>query len=462
MVANVVSSVSRISILGLCSVLLPCMGLASRILPPEDNPLAKDVLDPSLLEQTEDMDMQEFLGNLLSVLNLTDRGSPWAPGPPRPPAPRVEPPEYMLELYNRFANDHSARPTGNTVRSFKNEDSSPAVVTHKDVRTHPLLFNISIPFHERVINGELRLYALMPRDRQCLPNEDRKVTIFEVHERERQWENGGGADKRRHKKFPAKREELVSRHINIEESGWEVFELTDVIQRWKESDRPTHYLEVHVESFHSQGQANHFKGDDESEVSQLAELDIDRDMTGKHNAVLIVFSDDQSKDHQEEQQEIDEMIEHEFELLGGNELWTDTEGPPEELQDETRMQIRSNMIYDRAPRLRRNAADEFCKKTPLYVEFKDIGWDNWIVAPDGYQANACRGLCQIPLTGDVSPTKHAEIQSMVSLKFPKRVSPPCCVPTKLDPISLLYKDHKGVVTLKHKYEDMVVAECGCR
>lgn len=121
MVANVVSSVSRISILGLCSVLLPCMGLASRILPPEDNPLAKDVLDPSLLEQTEDMDMQEFLGNLLSVLNLTDRGSPWAPGPPRPPAPRVEPPEYMLELYNRFANDHSARPTGNTVRSFKNE-----------------------------------------------------------------------------------------------------------------------------------------------------------------------------------------------------------------------------------------------------------------------------------------------------------------------------------------------------
>ncbi|XP_041936719.1 bone morphogenetic protein 10-like [Alosa sapidissima] len=463
MVSPAVSSMSCIWVLGLCSGLLPWLCLTSPILPPDDNPRAKDIQDPSLLEQSEDVDMQELLGNFLSVLNLTDRGGPWAPGPPQPPASRMEPPEYMLELYNRFANDHTARPTGNTVRSFKNEDSSPTIVTNKGVRTHPLLFNISIPFHERVINAELRLYALVPQDLHCLPSGEHKVTIFEVLEQEGQWKDGGGTDQRRPEKVPVKREELLSRHICVKESGWEVFELTDVVQRWKDSDRPTHYLEVRIDSFQFEGQANQFSCDDESEDSGLAELDIDRDVSGKHNSVLIVFSDDQSKDHQEEKQEIDELIEHEFELLGGNELWTDSEGPSEEFQDEERlMQIRSNMIYDRAPRVRRGAADEYCKKTPLYVEFKEIGWDSWIVAPDGYQANACRGLCQVPLTPDVSPTKHATIQSLVSFKSPKRVSPPCCVPTKLDPISLLYKDQKGVVTLKHKYEDMVVAECGCR
>lgn len=110
-----------ICVLGLCSGLLPWLGLANPIQPPEDNLRAKDVLDPSLLEQSENVDVQELLEDILSVPNLTDRGALWAPGPPRPPAPRVEPPEYMLELYKRFANDHTARPTGNTVRSFKNE-----------------------------------------------------------------------------------------------------------------------------------------------------------------------------------------------------------------------------------------------------------------------------------------------------------------------------------------------------
>ncbi|KAL2087718.1 hypothetical protein ACEWY4_016546 [Coilia grayii] len=467
MVSTGAPRMSCVCLLSLCSVLLPCVGLASPILPPEDSAQTKDMLDPSLLEQTEDdVDMQEFLGDFLSMLNLTtDRGSAsasaWAPGPPRPPAPRVEPPEYMLELYNRFANDHSARPTGNIVRSFKNEDSSRSTVTTNGVRTNPLLFNISIPPNENVINAELRLYALVPWNHHRLPSADHKVTIFEVQEWAVQWKEEGAAAKGRHEKLPAKRDELVSRLINIEESQWEVFELTDVIHRWRESDHSTHYLEVHIESL--QGQVNHFKGDDESVHSGLVELDIDTNVAGKHNPVLIVFSDDQSKDQTEEKQEIDEMFEHEFELLSGNELWAGRESLEDDRPDEeTLMQINSNMIYDGAPRVRRSAADEYCKKTPLYVEFKDIGWDSWIVAPEGYQANACRGLCKFPLTPDVSPTQHAIIQTLVSMKSPKRVSAACCVPTKLDPISLLYKDQKGVVTLKHKYENMVVAECGCR
>lgn len=59
------------------------------------------------------LDAQDFLSHFLSTMNLTDLRLQ--------PRPRKEPPEYMLELYNRFAHDHTAVPSGNIVRSFKNE-----------------------------------------------------------------------------------------------------------------------------------------------------------------------------------------------------------------------------------------------------------------------------------------------------------------------------------------------------
>ncbi len=78
------------------------------------------ILDPSLLEQDSEVDMQSLLetlkGQFLRTFNLTRPGHPVQPG-----ATRVEPPEYMLELYNRFANDRTAMPSANIVRSFKNE-----------------------------------------------------------------------------------------------------------------------------------------------------------------------------------------------------------------------------------------------------------------------------------------------------------------------------------------------------
>lgn len=79
------------------------------------------VVDPSQLEQDGNMNMQSLLESLkeqfLRTFNLSGLGPPsLSPG-----GTREEPPEYMMELYNRFANDHSAMPTANIIRSFKNE-----------------------------------------------------------------------------------------------------------------------------------------------------------------------------------------------------------------------------------------------------------------------------------------------------------------------------------------------------
>lgn len=81
-------------------------------------------MDPSLLEQDNNMSMQSLLQSLkeqfLRTFNLSGLGPP----PLSPGGTREEPPEYMMELYNRFANDHSAMPTANIIRSFKNEGRS--------------------------------------------------------------------------------------------------------------------------------------------------------------------------------------------------------------------------------------------------------------------------------------------------------------------------------------------------
>ncbi|KAK2717860.1 hypothetical protein QYM36_006608 [Artemia franciscana] len=103
-----------------------------------------------------------------------------------------------------------------------------------------------------------------------------------------------------------------------------------------------------------------------------------------------------------------------------------------------------------------------CKKRPLYIDFKKINYDSWIIAPKGYEAYECSGKCTFPVADHLTPTKHTVLQALMHGSQPDRVARPCCVPTKLEPISLLYVDEYETVTFKYNYEDMVVSACGCR
>lgn len=78
------------------------------------------------------------------------------------------------------------------------------------------------------------------------------------------------------------------------------------------------------------------------------------------------------------------------------------------------------------------------------------------------QAFQCAGRCVYPISDHLTPTKHSVIQTLVHSLSSKRAQKACCVPTKLKPISLLYLDSDNVLTYRFSYEDMVVAECGCR
>lgn len=101
-----------------------------------------------------------------------------------------------------------------------------------------------------------------------------------------------------------------------------------------------------------------------------------------------------------------------------------------------------------------------CRRHPLYVDFKDVGWNKWIVAPSGYDAFFCLGECRFPLADHMNSSSHAMVQTLVN-SVNGAVPRACCVPTSLSPIALLYLDQEERVVLKN-YEDMVVEGCGCR
>ncbi|KAL4629781.1 growth/differentiation factor 6 [Arapaima gigas] len=101
-----------------------------------------------------------------------------------------------------------------------------------------------------------------------------------------------------------------------------------------------------------------------------------------------------------------------------------------------------------------------CSKKPLHVNFKELGWDDWIIAPLEYEAYHCEGMCDFPLRSHLEPTNHAIIQTLMNSMDPSSTPPSCCVPAKLTPISILYIDSGNNVVYK-QYEDMVVESCGC-
>ncbi|KAL3887858.1 hypothetical protein ACJMK2_000247 [Sinanodonta woodiana] len=100
-----------------------------------------------------------------------------------------------------------------------------------------------------------------------------------------------------------------------------------------------------------------------------------------------------------------------------------------------------------------------CRRHEMHVDFSSVGWNSFIFVPAGYQAYYCAGACTYPLADHMNATVHAVIQSIVHSSNPE-IPQPCCVPTKLSPIQLLYKDNNNNVVSK-TYNDMIVEACGC-
>ncbi|XP_063240387.1 protein decapentaplegic [Bacillus rossius redtenbacheri] len=340
--------------------------------------------------------------SLLSLLGLRRR--------PRVDRSKVVVPPEMLELYRRQTGlrlGTTALPlpgrhtrAANTVRSFTHRESK-ADEAFPTSHRFRLSFDVAaIPGGERLQAAELRL----PPSTSSTSTSTRRQRVL-VHDIVRPGLRG--------RRAPLLR--LVDVAATAAGGGVSL-DVLPAVERWLRSPADNHGLLVEVVDA-----ATGLRPSEETRVR--LRRDPSSSGAGAGEPLLLTFTDDGTR-------------------------------PAEDLASRTRRRRREAL--SRKPHSR-----DACRRHPLYVDFADVGWNDWIVAPPGYDAYFCHGDCPFPLAQHLNSTNHAIVQTLVNSMNPNLAPKACCVPTELVAISMLYVDESDKVVLKN-YNDMSVLGCGCR
>lgn len=351
--------------------------------------------------------------------------------------------EYMMNLYNRFENNRFELPTANIVRSFRNinvEDQDLKKNIHdNDVQSgykrHILTFNItSIPHRETVSLAELRIFKVIKHDKNSYANSvERTISLLDILNPETGFLN------------TAEYELVQSFRVHGHYSNWETLNVTSTVERWLKSGKSIHKMEIRIEPLKFWF------------WNSFGAMDIETSPNDKEPSLLVYSNEKSTKMRKRHASERQELMSRDFSHPVQGNVRTRTKR-----DISSRRKLRQKVINGTS-----------CRRRRMYVNFEDINW-TWVIAPKGYQAYQCVGRCMFHANQRLFTSKHAIIQSLqhshyrlqnrlvqnrAERRFAKR---PCCVPTKLKPISLLYRDPQGVLTYKYEYDGMVVEQCGCR
>ncbi|XP_016991277.1 growth/differentiation factor 8 isoform X2 [Drosophila rhopaloa] len=104
-----------------------------------------------------------------------------------------------------------------------------------------------------------------------------------------------------------------------------------------------------------------------------------------------------------------------------------------------------------------------CCREHLYISFRDIGWSNWIMKPEGYNAYFCRGSCSSVASVTQAASHHSSIMKILSTSGANKSLElvPCCTAKQYSSLQLVVLDSSNMATMK-TLPNMVVESCGCR
>ncbi|XP_055859119.1 protein decapentaplegic [Episyrphus balteatus] len=380
----------------------------------DDNSLSDTTTTSTVIAKKPDPDtLVEIENSLLSLFNMKK--------PPKIDRTKIIIPEAMKKLYaqimgEEFDSVNIPKPglltkSANTVRSFTHQDSKiderfphhHRFRLHFDVRTIPAeekLKAAELSLNRDLISGLARTSAANRTAYQVLVYDILKVGI------------------------KGKREPsyllLDSKQIRLNSTEIVSFDVQPAVDRWLAAPKNNYGLLVEVRT------AKHLK-------------------PAPHNHVRLRRSAHETPEEWSHKQPL---------------LFTYTDDGRHKSRSARDMSRPKRAHHTRKSHRRKNN-DEICRRHSLYVDFADVGWADWIVAPPGYDAYYCHGKCPFPLAEHLNTTNHAVIQTLVNNIHPGKVPKPCCVPTQLTSISMLYLNDEKSVVLK-SYQDMTVVGCGCR
>ncbi|XP_043286917.1 bone morphogenetic protein 4 [Venturia canescens] len=100
-----------------------------------------------------------------------------------------------------------------------------------------------------------------------------------------------------------------------------------------------------------------------------------------------------------------------------------------------------------------------CCRHEMTVTFKDLKGFEFIVQPKNFDAGYCKGRCP----PRYNPAHHhALLQSLIWKEDRRKAPRPCCAPSKLDQLEILYFDENDPTKLKiSSWKNMKVLECAC-
>ncbi|XP_068426561.1 growth/differentiation factor 6-A isoform X4 [Clinocottus analis] len=363
----------------------------------------------------------------------------------------IVPHEYMLSIYRTYsaaeklglnASFFRSSKSANTITSFVDRGTDDLL--HSPLRRQKYLFDVStLSDKEELVGAELRIFRRAPGN---LQPSLQTPGLYDIQ------------------LYPCRSDRLLDSRsldpLDSTKAGWEVLDAWDMFKA-----NQHHYHHPH---HHHQGnqlcfqlRVTHRKSDTEVDLRQLG---LDRSgRSQQEKAILVAYT--RSKKRENLFNEMKEKIKSRRSAGEKEEAAAAAEEEdgvsPRGAKGEGPRRRRRTALSNRHGKRHGKKSKSRCSKKALHVNFKELGWDDWIIAPLDYEAYHCEGVCDFPLRSHLEPTNHAIIQTLMNSMDPNSTPPSCCVPTKLSPISILYIDSGNNVVYK-QYEDMVVEQCGCR
>lgn len=395
---------------------------------------------PPIQKEQKDKAIAAVESSLLKLLGLSRR--------PRPTKDIVIP-QYMIDIYRSQTGDQGEVPEiftrgrginpSNTVRSFYHQD-----VMHLDGCSEHncarIWFDVTnIPRDETLIASELRVY-MEHNQTETESVSKHKLQVFEIM------------------KPVLKDVEPLSRLIDVQDvvvqnSSWISLDVHPAVLKWKNKPRMNHGLEIRLLPY-----KNSPSNSPLSHVRLRRSAELEESDWSLQRPFLVTYTDD-GKDSQIRVKRSADKKSKSTRRKRKNKKKKNRKCDKGKKGKKCRK--RDNKNKENPPGKRRKGHKNLCRRHPLYVDFNDVGWNDWIIAPVGYEAYYCNGNCPFPLGDHLNTTNHAIVQTLVHSVDVRAAPPACCVPTSLNSLTILYVDEYDKVVLR-VYDNMVVEGCGCR